>query len=158
MPEVEVRGGAELRRISLELRRMGGGELTKKLRRELRKAAQPLVPAVRASIMQIPTTGDKSTGLRRQMAKATKLEMKTTGRQAGIAIRVDGRKMPSRCGRLPSYMEGTRKRWRHPVYGNRNVWVGQQAHPYFYNVVRNLGPKSHAAIQKALAEATREIS
>lgn len=158
MAEVEIRGGAELRRITAELRRMGGGELTKKLRRNLRAAAQPMVPAVRASIMQIPTKGEKSTGLRRQMAKATRLELRTVGRQAGIAIRVDGRKMPSRRGTLPSYMEGTRKRWRHPVYGNRNNWVQQSPHPYFYNVVRNLGPKSRAAIQQALAEATREIS
>lgn len=158
MAVVEIRGGAELRRISLELRRMGGGELTRKLRKELRAAAAPLVPQVRASIMQIPTTGDKSSGLRRRMAKATRLELRTVGREAGVAIRVDGRKMPTGQGRLPAYMEGSRKRWRHPVYGNRNNWVGQQPHPYFYNVVRNLGPRSRVAVNRVLDEATREIS
>jgi len=150
--------GGDLRRISRELRRMDNREITKRFRKELRAAASPLVPRVRASIRSIPSTRSYSPmGLRGSMAKATRLEVKTSGKAAGVAIRVDGRKMPAHMKSLPAMVEG-KKRWRHPVFGNRNVWVQQPSHPYFYNVVRVAGPASRRAVNKVLDGITRDIS
>ncbi|MET9086167.1 hypothetical protein ABZX77_30550 [Streptomyces sp. NPDC004237] len=153
-----VRDSGDMRRIARELRRMDDAELKKRFRRELRKAAAPLVPVVRASIRGIPSKRAYSPGgLRGTLAKATRLEVKTTGREAGVAIRVDGRKMPAHMKSLPSMVEG-KKRWRHPVFGNREVWVDQPKHPYFYNVVRVAGPASRRAVNKVLDGISRDIS
>jgi hypothetical protein len=158
MIDVEVRGGAELVRISRALRGVNNPELKKRFRRELRQAAKPLVPVVRASIQAIPSrTGDGS--LRRDMSKATRIEVRTAGRDANVAIRVDGRKMPAGKRSLAAYMEGTKKPWRHPVYGNREVWVRQAPKPYFFRVVKPAaGPRSRAAVNRVLDSITREIS
>jgi hypothetical protein len=152
---IELRTGDDLRRISRELRRMDNKEVTKRFRKELRATAQPLVPVVRASIRSIPSrTGDGS--LRAAMSRATRVEVRTTGRQAGVAIRVDGRKMPSHMKSLPSMVEG-KKRWRHPVYGNRAVWVQQPSKPYFYKVVRPAGQASRRAVNRVLDGITKDI-
>ncbi|MGW1000480.1 hypothetical protein [Streptomyces sp. NPDC002520] len=153
-----VRDSGDLRRISRELRAMDDKKVKTKFRRELRKAAQPLVPKVRASIRNIPSKRAYSPdGLRGSLSRATRIEVKTTGREAGVAIRVDGRKMPGHMKSLPSMVEG-KKRWRHPVFGNREVWVDQPKHPYFYNVVRAAGPLARRAVSKVLDDISKEIS
>ena len=153
-----VRDSGDMRRIARELRRLDDQELKKRFRKELRKAAAPLVPKVRASIRSIPSKRAYSPdGLRGTLAKATRLEVKTTGREAGVAIRVDGRKMPAHMKSLPSMAEG-KKRWRHPVFGNREVWVTQTPHPYFDNVVRAAGPACRLAVIKVLDGISRDIS
>jgi len=155
---IRLQGGNDLRRISGELRRMDDREVTKRFRKELRAAAAPLVPRVRSSIRSIPSgRGYTPDGLRGSLARATRLEVKTTGKQAGVAIRVDGRKMPSHMRSLPSMVEG-KKRWRHPVYGNRENWVTQTPHPYFYSVLRTAGPASRRAVSRVLDGITRDIS
>ena len=155
---IRLKDSGDLRRVSRELRRMDNPEIKKRFRKELRAAAAPLVPRVRSSIRAIPSErGYSPQGLRGQMAKATRLEVRTTGKQAGVAIRVDGRKMPAHMKSLPSMVEG-KKRWRHPVYGNREVWVTQTRRPYFYNVVRVAGPASRRAVGKVLDGITKDIS
>jgi hypothetical protein len=152
-----VRDSGDLRRITRELRRMDDKELKKKFRRELRKAAAPLVPKVRASIRSIPSKQAYSpAGLRGALSKATRLEVKTVGKQAGVAIRVDGRKMPAHMKSLPSMVEG-KKRWRHPVYGNRNNWVNQPSEPYFYRVVRAAGPAARRAVGRVMDDISKDI-
>lgn len=153
-----VRDSGDLRRISRELRAMDDKKLKAKFRRELRKAATPLVPKVRASIRSIPSKQAYSPdGLRGSLSRATRVEVKTTGREAGVAIRVDGRKMPAHMKSLPSMVEG-KKRWRHPVFGNRDVWVDQPKQPYFYNVVRAAGPLARRAVGRVLDDISKEIS
>jgi hypothetical protein len=154
---MSMRTGDDLRRISRELNRMDQPEIKKRFRKELRATAQPFVPLVRNSIKSIPSKRPYSAeGLRGQMAKATRIEVRTVGRDAGVAIRVDGRKMPSKMKALPKGMEGT-KRWRHPVFGNREVWVTQQAHPYFFHVVRPAGIAGRRAASRVVDSITRDI-
>lgn len=155
---MDVRSGTELRRISSGLRQLSDGkQLRNAFSSELRAAAAPLVPAVRASIRAIPSktgTGD----LRAAMARATKLSVRTVGPRAAVSIAVDGTKMPAGKRALQSYMEGTKKPWRHPVYGNTEVWVSQQPHPYFYKVVRPLGATSRYAVNRVLNKTAKKIT
>jgi hypothetical protein len=136
---------------------MDNKEIKKRFTKELRAAVKPLVPVVRNSIRSIPSGRAYSpTGLRGNLARATKLEVRTAGRQAGVAIRVDGRKMPTHMKGLPKAVEGT-KRWRHPVFGHREVWVNQKPKPYFFHVVRPLGPASRKAVNRVLDGISRDI-
>lgn len=158
MAAFEIRGGQDLARITRELKHVGDGKtLRKRFSKELRAAAKPMVPAVRASIMAIPTHGDKHTGLRSRMARATKLTVRTSGKQAGVAVRVDGRKMPPGEGALPAYMEGTKKPWRHPTWGTP-PYVTQQGHEYFYPVVRPLASKARHDVDKLAKDIANEIT
>lgn len=159
-PDWELRRSRDLARISRELRRMDNREVTKRFRKELRKAAQPLVPIVRSSIRRIPSKQPyRIGGLRSQLSKATRLEVKSTGRKARVSIRVDGRKMPDHFKALPQYVEGAKPRWRHPVYGNRAVWTQQPAQPYFYKVVAPAaGPRSRVAVNYVLDGIIRDIT
>lgn len=155
-----LRHGKDLRDISRELRSMGNKELTKRFRKELRAAATPLVPMVRASIRAIPSSRPyTSAGLRGQLVRATGVQVKTTGKQAAVIIRVDGRKMPNRSKRVQEYMEGTvSKPWRHPVFGNAGVWARQPPQPYFYKVVRSAGPRARAAVGRVLDKVSKDIT
>lgn len=133
----------------------------KKFRKELRTASRPLVPLVRASIRRIPSSRPYSAaGLRGQLSKATTLQVKTAGKQASVVLRVDGRKMPSGMRSLQSYMEGERpyNRWRHPVFGNRDVWVQQPPNPYFYKVMKVAGPRARLAVNRVMDQVTRDIT
>ena len=157
--DLELRTGKDLKRIGAELRRMNNKELKKEFSQELRAAARPMVPAVRQAIRQIPSRrGYTADGLRGRMSKATKLEVRTAGKDAGVRIRVDGRKMPNREKALQSYMEGVKKPWRHPVFGNREVWVKQDPKPYFFKTVRPLGLASRVQVNKAIDRVAKKIS
>ena len=159
MTGAELRRGRDLTRIVRELRAMDDKEVLKRFRKELRQAAKPLVPAVRASIRQIPSKRPyRADGLRGQMSRATGLQIKTTGKQASAVIRVDGRKMPNRAKAVQSYMEGVKPRWRHPVYGRRTVWVQQEPHPYFYKVMRTAGPRARLAVNRVMDQISRDIT
>jgi len=71
---------------------------------------------------------------------------------------VDGRKMPNRSRSVQAYMEGTKPRWRHPVFGNANVWVQQDPHPYFYKVMAMAGPRARLAVNRVMDQITNEIT
>jgi hypothetical protein len=58
---------------------------------------------------------------------------------------------------LPLGMEGV-KRWRHPVYGNREVWVTQAPHPYFQQAAAGFGPAAGLALRASLEDITRQIN
>lgn len=156
---LELRTGKELKRIAAELRKMDNKQLKKEFSKELRAAAKPMVPAVRQAIRNIPSKrGYSASGLRGRMSKAVKLEVRTSGKDAGVRIRVDGRKMPTHEKALQSYMEGVKKPWRHPVYGNRAVWVTQEPKPYFFRTVRPLGVASRVQVNRAIDRVAKKIS
>lgn len=135
----------DLKAISKALRHHADGKrLRKELTDELRAAARPLVPKVKAAWLAAPEfQGRRGRGraaqpdLRKRLADATWLQVRLTGKEAGVRIRSDGRRMPDRMKALPGYAEGIRRRpWRHPVYGNRDVWVNQRPFPRFYAAVQ----------------------
>jgi len=138
---------------------MDDKERLKRFRKDLRAAGRPLVPMVRASIRKIPSSRPyRADGLRGQLSKATTLEVKTRGKQASAIVRVDGRKMKSRSKSVQAYMEGTKPRWRHPVFGNREVWVQQPPHPYFYKVMNRAGPIARASVNRVMNQVSKDIT
>lgn len=159
-PDWELRRSRDLSRLSRELRRMDDREVTKRLTKQLRQAAKPLVPIVRASIRQIPSSRSyRVAGLRGQLSRATRIQVQPRGKKARVSIRVDGRKMPDHFKALPQYVEGTKPRWRHPVFGNRDVWVQQPAQPYFYKVLTPVvGPRTRVAVNYVMDSIIKDIT
>lgn len=154
--EIEIRGGDHLARIAAALNEVGRYDLRRKMIRDLRRAAAPMVPRVREAIRNIPSKHDGT--LRAEMAKATRLQIRSTGSLAGMAIRVDGRRMPPGKGSLPAYLEGRKRPFRHPVFGHEDVWVSQPIHQYFYKTVEPMAAATRVQMSITAAEIAREVT
>lgn len=153
--DVEIRAD-ELRALLQQMRRLENAKpLKKELGQAMRAAGKPMLKSVRAGVLATPSTrsvrkkkGHVQGELRRNIAKAAKIQVRTGGRGAGVVIRIDPRKMPAGKNNLPGYLDGRPPfdRWRHPVFGNSDVFVTQRSHPFFLQ-----------AIQPHMGEATRQI-
>ena len=158
-----IRDTGDLKRLNKQLLELADGkEVRAELRTGLRNVLRPVVPEVRAAYRAGPSRGHASASKARQqqpdlravLAKATRVEVKTAGRQAGARIRVDGRKMPPGMGRVPRYYEGTVARWKHPVFGRGDVstWVVQRGRPTFYPVVRRHEAQARRAVEQVVSQ------
>lgn len=164
-PDIQVKG-SDLRKLTKDLRKHADGKrLVKELRQELRKVAKPFVPAVRKAIGAIPSKGYNAAhgrvSLRRRMQKATKLQAKTGGKDAGVVVRVEHSAMPAGMRNLPAYMEGEPgyTDWRHPSWGRTGPgdWKDQASHPFFYQAVRPAEGQAVRAGQDVVERIAREV-
>lgn len=91
-------------------------------------------------------------GLRASTASAIKSRVSYTGRKMGARIWVDPSLFPQSQRKLPRYLNRS-KGWRHPVYGNRKVWVAQVGEPYFDKPIE----RNRAALDKAVRAAVSDV-
>lgn len=133
---LSVSGGRDLRQLAQALRTAGDPQ---KIRGDLRKdvaaAMKPMQQAVQDNVKATPARGAKHTGLRRDVARATRIRVLASSAQAAVKLEVAPSRMPAGKRSLPALLDG-RGRWRHPVYGNRNAWVTQASHPFFWRGVQ----------------------
>ena len=52
--------------------------------------------------------------------------------------------------------QGSTSYFRHPVFGNREVWVSQNTRPYLWPAVRGRARDMRAAVEQAFEDAARE--
>jgi hypothetical protein len=152
--------GVDLREISKALRAQNTAAVTKRFRKELRYAAAPFVPAVRAAISNIPVKGQSSSGLRSRLSRAVTLLVRVSGKNARVSVLMSTAKMPDGQKALPAYMEGVKSPWRHPVFEDHDSdnWVEQPAHPYFFNTVRDMSTAGKAAVNRVVNQITGAIT
>jgi hypothetical protein len=163
--QFRIEDGQALREMIRDLRELEDGrELAKRLRRGLRQAAKPMVPAVRRSVLALPSRGLNARrgrdSLRRSVAKATQIRAKTSGSRPYVAVWVNPKRMPEGQANLPAYLEGIRpfQRWRHPVYGDGDTWVTQPPKPYFYRAIRPLEDGVAEEGRRVMNEIAAEIA
>lgn len=151
---------ASLSKVVAELRSMDDAKVSGILLKELAKAARPFAPAVRAAIINIPAGGGEPyhepPGLRLRIARCVNPWANIRGGVASVGVEMECRRMPSGQYSLPLGMDGV-KRWRHPLFGNREHWYTQYPHPYFREATAGMGPASRVAVQRALDEITRQL-
>lgn len=142
---------------------MTAPEIRRRLRTELRVAATPLVPAVRASVMATPSKQqgprpDGRLGLRILVAKTVTLQIKTAV-QPIVRVYMDAKKMPDRAFSLPKYLDGAKRPWRSPTFGRRGRrdWKNQRAHPYFARGIKNADALARKAVQRVADDIAREL-
>lgn len=130
-------------------------QLRKDLLREIRTAGKPTIEDIRASALAtLPNRG----GLANRVGKDTKFgtRTRTAGRSAGVQIRSTG---GASSGRTLKSLdeEGT---WRHPLFGNRKVWVGQSdgaAEGWFTEPIEDDLPRFRKAVLDAMEKTANEI-
>lgn len=157
-----VTGSRQMRDLALDLARAGdsGRGLSRKLRRNITAATRPIKTDVQANARAIPAKGPAHTGLRESLAKATRISIKASRRATAVQLIVDGKRMPAgqqKQQKLPAYVEGTARRWRHPVWGNRAHWVAQAAHPFVKPAVAKHLPEVQASVIAAVTETAAEL-
>ena len=93
---------------------------------------------------------------KRAAPNSTKIPPSVKTRVTGVTTTVvaGGKKAPNA---VPFEHYGKQGRFRHPVFGNRDVWVTQQAHPFFRDAVRAGLPAAKVAAVEALDEAITQI-
>lgn len=152
----------DLKAISKALRNHADGKrLRAELVAELKETARPMQAQVKAAWLAAPSQNQPNVGgqdLRKLLARSTWVQARLTGKEAGVRVRSDGRRMPNRMKALPGYAEGIRRRpWRHPVHGDRDVWVTQRPFPRFYAAARPDESRARRAVTDAIDKVFDEI-
>ncbi|MEU9643596.1 hypothetical protein [Streptomyces sp. NPDC048188] len=117
---------SNLRNISNALRaEEDGKELRKELTKNMREALKPGAARAKSSIMSMAsTTPHDGPALKTSIARKIRPEVRITGKFPGAKIKAFKTK---NLRNFPNAPKRTNRAsgWRHPVYGNREVWVQQ---------------------------------
>jgi hypothetical protein len=86
---------------------------------------------------------------REAIAKAVTADVSTAGENARVSFRVRESRLPKVLSGMPRKFDSGEK-WRHPVMGNREVWVSQIAKPWFWPPIERHIKDFRAAIDAEL--------
>ena len=129
-------GAAEVARLVADFGKMDT-TLRRLIRPALKRAAQPmLADAKRRAAWSTRIPG------------AIRISTSLSGPRAGVSIRVDSKKAPH--ARPFEGITDRRDSFRHPVFGDREVWVTQKDRPF-------LAPAAEAGMPRATEEIARAV-
>jgi hypothetical protein len=136
-----------------------GKQLRKELTKGMREALKPGAVRAKSSIMSMAsTTPHDGPALKSAIARKIRPEVRITGRFPGAKIKAFKTKnlrgfpnAPKRTNRASG--------WRHPVYGNREIWVQQNGKVKWFDHAFE-GQQDHyrRAVQFALADMVNRIA
>jgi hypothetical protein len=164
-----VKGADKLRTMARKLREASNVELPRELQKAIRTAAKPTLEAIQESARHISTKGipkpgakhpfrgpSKPKGLRQKIAEAVVADVQTGGDDPKVQFRVSQARLPDSIRQMPRKFDqgGT---FRHPVMGNREVWVSQTGDPWFWPPIRDHIKDFRAEIDGALNEVARKL-
>lgn len=143
-----------MRRVANELRAVNA-RFPREFRKQLAQAVKPLINQAKAKIRSMPTHGAKHTGLRRRIARGTKASI-ATSRAPHVAV-VVRMKEPAEKN-IPGFID-RQAGWRHPVFGNRNVWVHQESGiSWFKETMQDGRKETRRRLQRVINEAVDSIT
>jgi prophage DNA circulation protein len=144
-----IRGAEQLEAVGRRLKGAAGAPLRRELLKGIRTGAKGTVQAIRD---EARSTLPQSGGLAALVAGGQfGVRTRLTGQSAGVRIVGSSRSVRAlrqlNAGRL-----------RHPVYGNRNVWVSQGVEPGFFDrPIEKDVPTIRAAVDRAMSDVSRKI-
>lgn len=164
--QVTIRGTEKLRAMARALREADREDLLRGMQRAIRRAAKPTLKDVQDAAEHIRTSGVRKPGARhpfvhavapketrKRIAGAVVADIKLRGDEPLVRFRVAKSRLPHDIQNMPrKFDDGA---FRHPVMGNRNVWVAQTADPWFWPPIRDNVKTFREQIDKAIDE-TRE--
>ena len=138
-----------------------GKRLRRELNRNLKAAIEPMRERAKSNLLSIASSGrPHGTVLREAVAKELKVQV-ATGRRAGVKLWMRKRNMPREFTNAPKALNNP-KGWRHPVFGNTEVWVAQSAEPveWFDAATRDEGLRRQVrdAVQQAMETVAQQIA
>jgi hypothetical protein len=181
--DIRITGADQLARLSKELKTVDK-KLPTKLRKAIRDGSKPAVAATKQAILALPVKGTRGgggtsrafhhferskakdedrrrlqaqrrSGLRKTIAGAIKLQIKTGSKTAAVRIVVDETQLPADQRTLPRHLDSA-KGWRKPTFGH-DPWTLQRGGPWFESTIRRHVVPVRAAILKAMDDLANEI-
>lgn len=122
------------------------GKVPKELKRELR-------PGLRAAGKVVADDAKARASWSTKIPRAIKVSVTFAGSRQGVSVIVNKNKAPS--GR-PFEHGGRDGTFRHPVFGNREVWVSQKARPFLAPALQAKGDEAAKQIEQVVDRVTRE--
>ena len=149
-----------LRNVSRALRaEEDGKQLRKELTRSMREALKPGATEAKSGIMAMSSSGPGvAPALRSSIARKIRPEARISGKFPGAKIKA--KKTPNVRGFANAAKRTNRAAgWRHPVYGNREVWVQQHGKvKWFDRAFEGQEARYKRAVQEPLAEMINRIA
>jgi len=134
-----------------------GGELRRDLVQKLEAAVRPALIEAKAAIIAMESRGHEGTVLRERVADRTQMHIKVVGSHPGVEIRAHTTGMPRRFRNAPKRLNASH--WRHPVFGNRDVWWVQIGRPgWFDKTIQRHKAEARRAADAALDEMSIRIA
>lgn len=146
--DFEIRGAEQFLKLSKALKHAGRTELRKELTAGMRRAGKPLIAASRKeALRRLPQKG----GLAQQVAKEPqRVQVRTGARTAGVRIVVGKKRGGARSA--------NRGVVRHPVFGNREVWVNQRVPKGWFDDAMKAGaPTVRRELEKAMRDVAEKV-
>jgi hypothetical protein len=169
MFRVQVAGQQQLGDLARDLRRAGKG-LRPKLTAELKEQTKPIYDAVREDILhanmrargrnprrRFPDDVGQRGHVKRPTAAGLSWKVSTAVGNPRAEVVFQPSKVPGRIRALVPYWLGQRKRLRHPLMGNRKVWISQSL-PDVWKQTKELLPAAQKAAQAAIDETSDIIA
>lgn len=148
---ISITTGPEWKRVAKELERQDR-ELADKFRREIRDAGNDLAKLAAVEVMRIQGHTGQHSGLRARVAKGVGTKITASGVQ--ITSSMDDQDEVN----IPSYLDINRG-WRHPVFGNRHVWVTQETGgAWFRDTIAHGQPMIQERMEEIFENAARSIA
>ncbi len=154
--DIELEAGS-LRRL-VQASKTWDAASKRAMRAKLRTAANTGVDAVKTKVLAAPPSSGNTkgrTGVRAALAAGVKASIRSGVKTEGVRVTVRPKLPAGHEGMELIYMKD---RLRHPVFGNRDKWVGQETADYFYGPLRKNRPAYQAAIVAAVEEASQQIA
>lgn len=102
-------------------------KLAAELRKNIRTAATSVISDIRHEVQSGSYANDA--GMRAGIAAGLKVQISTSKAKPGVRIVATKSQMPE--GKQSMVRAWQRSTFRHPVWGNPDVYVNQSGHPYF---------------------------
>lgn len=147
--DFEVHGADQFLKMSKALKEAGRTGMRRELHTGIRKAARPLVKKTRDEAKRrLPKRG----GLAAQVAKEPqRVQVRTGTKTAGVRIVVGKKQGGARAA--------NRGVIRHPVFGNREVWVDQKVPArWFDDPIEASAPEIRREIERSLNDMLAKIA
>lgn len=126
------------------------GRLPESLRKEIR-------PQLRAGAQHIVTDMKQRASYSRRIPRAIRMTIAFGGKRTGVNIRVSAKQAPH-ARVLEQGNDGRRStHFRHPVFGNRDVWVSQPRRPFFFPAIAAGRKQVRKNISDAVRASLREV-
>ncbi len=135
----------------------GGKQFRKELARNMREALKPAAAEAKNAIGALPSSGrNAGPGLRQQIAKKIRPEVRLTGRSTGA--RVKARKLPAGIRNFANAPRRTQQAtWRTQTFGN-GEWREQQGKlDWFDNSMNDKAAEYKEAVVDAMTDMARRI-
>jgi hypothetical protein len=94
----------------------------------------------------------RGAGLRETIAAGVRLQITAKG----VRIIASSDRLPEKQKTLVRRLDSD-KGWRHPVFGDREVWVHQRGGPWFAETIKKRAPDFRAAIVEAMEETKKQL-